>query len=134
MVDFLEQDLSTIQFEKILNAIQSYCLSNYPYESGGLIYKDGSIKTYASQINDCNRYLPIYEFYIDLVKGENVLASFHSHLYILKPSDDDLFFIKNYDIPIIIYSLNNKAYLSVNIKNETNLITWPFEKTCVCKV
>ena len=42
--------------------------------------------------------------------------------------------MKNYDIPIIIYSLNKNTFLSVNIKNETNLITWNFEEACLPEI
>jgi len=134
MVDFLEQDLTIIQCKFLLKSIKNYCLSNYPYESGGLIFRNGSLKSYQSKIKDCHNYLPIDDFYTDIVKNNNIVASFHSHLNSLTPSDNDFFFIKNYDIPIIIYSLNDNTFLSVNIKNETNLITWNFEETCLSQV
>jgi len=134
MVDFLGQNLSIIQYKDLLKSIKNYCLSNYPYESGGLIFANGVTKEYKSKIKDCHNYLPIDDFYIDIVKNQNVVASFHSHLNSLTPSGNDLFFMKNYDIPIIIYSLNKNTFLSVNIKDETNLITWNFEEACLPEI
>jgi len=73
MVDFLEQDLSIIQYKDLLKSIRNHCLSNYPYESGGLILANGVIKEYPSKIKDCHNYLPIDDFYIDIVKNHNVV-------------------------------------------------------------
>ena len=114
------------KFEIVENTPDSFTFS--------LIFTNGVIKEYPSKIKDCHNYLPIDDFYIDIVKNQNVVASFHSHLNSLTPSGNDLFFMKNYDIPIIIYSLNKNTFLSVNIKDETNLITWNFEEACLPEI
>ena len=62
----------------------------------------GVIKEYPSKIKDCHNYLPIDDFYIDIVKNHNVVASFHSHLNSLTPSDNDLFFMNTFIIGLII--------------------------------
>ena len=126
-VDFQQQDLSVIKFNRILQQIKTGLLQNYPFESGGLVFSNGEVCFYKSKKDHCHSYLPSFQFYKDLLV-KDVWFSFHSHLHLLKQSDDDIFFIKNYNIPIIIYSLNYNCFLSVNTKNETNYFTWPVEE------
>lgn len=125
--DFQQRDLSVIKFNSILTVIKRELLANYPFEHGGLVDFDGNVSFYPSKKGHCHFYLPCFDFYKCLL-NKKIWFSFHSHLHLLKPSEDDFFFIKNYDIPIIIYSLNYNSFLSVNTKNETNYFTWPFEE------
>ncbi len=126
MEDFLVQDLIiTKSNEKILLDIKKRLLSYYPFETGGLIDSCQNVHFYQSLNNNCHHYYPPPEFYVSLIKNK-IVCSFHSHLHILKPSEQDLFFIKNFDIPIIIYSLNYNRFLSVKYNNEDNCLTWIF--------
>lgn len=127
MVDFLEQDLSIIKHKNLFKSIKKFLLQKYPFESGGLVDQDLNILYYQSIYDSCHSYFPPPQFYVDLVK-KPILFSFHSHLHLLKPSEEDIFFLKSYDIPIIIYSLNYNRFLSVNINNETSGFTWYTKK------
>ena len=122
MVDSLELDLSTIQFD-LLSKIKTYCLSLSPYESGGLVLKNEQIIYFKSLCENEYNFYPDYEFYLYLRQPENISFCFHSHPDSPYPSDNDIFFIKNYDIPLIIYSLRLSTFLGVNIKNEKTIIT-----------
>jgi proteasome lid subunit RPN8/RPN11 len=122
MVDSLELNLSTIQFD-LLYKIKTYCLSLSPYESGGLVLKNKEILYFKSLCENEYNFYPDYEFYLYLRKPENISFCFHSHPDSPYPSDNDIFFIKNYDIPLIIYSLRLSTFLGVNIKNEKTIIT-----------
>ena len=123
MEDFRELDHIIIKHKHILLQIKSLLLKNYPFETGGLVDENLNIFHYNSVCNSCHSYIPPAEFFFDLI-NKKILFSFHSHLHLLKPSDEDIFFLKNYDIPIIIYSLNYNRFLSVNINNETGRFTW----------
>ena len=125
--DSQEQDHTIIKLNFILKDIKSFLLSNYPFESGGLVDIDFNIYKYKANNPSCHSFMPPDDFFITLIR-KPILFSFHSHLHLLTPSEDDIFFIKNYDIPIIIYSLNWDRFLSVNIKHETSYFTWPIEK------
>lgn len=126
MGDFQVQDLTiTKHNKKILLDIKKRLLSHYPFETGGLIDSFKNIHFYESLHNNCHHYYPPPEFYVSLIKNK-IVCSFHSHLHILKPSEQDLFFIKNFDIPIIIYSLNYDSFLSVKYNNEDDSLTWIF--------
>jgi proteasome lid subunit RPN8/RPN11 len=129
--DFQEQDLTIIKLNKALEEIKTFLLSNYPFESGGLVDKDYNIYKYTSDNPSCHRFFPPNDFFLKLIRKQ-FLFSFHSHLHLLNPSEEDIFFIKNYDIPIIIYSLNWDRFLSVNIKHETSYFTWPITKDSLC--
>ena len=122
--DFQEQDHTIIKLNIVLKEIKNFLLSNYPFESGGLVDKNLNIYKYKSNYQSCHRFHPPDDFFLKIIRGD-FLFSFHSHLHLLTPSDEDDFFIKNYDIPIIIYSLNWDRFLSVNIKHETSYFTWP---------
>jgi len=123
MGDFQELGHIIIKRKDIFLNIKSLLLSKYPFESGGLIDEDLNILYYPSLQDNCHCYYPPPEFFVSVIK-KKILFSFHSHLHILDPSEEDIFFLKNYDIPIIIYSLNYNRFLSVNIKNETGCFTW----------
>lgn len=125
--DSQEQDLTIIKLNNILKDIKYFLLSNYPFESGGLVDCNYNIYKYTAKNQNCHSFMPPDDFFLTLIR-KPILFSFHSHLHLLTPSEDDLFFIKNYDIPIIIYSLNWDRFLSVNIKHETSYFTWPIEK------
>ncbi len=127
MEDFLELDPTIIKHKNLLLSIKKLLLNNYPFETGGLIDKNLNILYYPSLQNDCHSYYPPPQFFVSVVK-KKILFSFHSHLHILDPSEEDIFFLKNYDIPIIIYSLNYDCFLSVNIKNEGSRSTWNTKK------
>ncbi len=127
MEDFLELDPTIIKHKNLLLSIKKLLLNNYPFESGGLVDKNLNILSYPSLQNDCHSYYPPPQFFVSVVK-KKILFSFHSHLHILDPSEEDIFFLKNYDIPIIIYSLNYDCFLSVNIKNEGSRSTWNTKK------
>jgi proteasome lid subunit RPN8/RPN11 len=127
MEDFLELDPTIIKHKNLLLSIKKLLLNNYPFESGGLVDKNLNILSYPSLQNDCHSYYPPPQFFVSVVK-KKIIFSFHSHLHILDPSEEDIFFLKNYDIPIIIYSLNYDCFLSVNIKNEGSRITWNTQK------
>jgi hypothetical protein len=127
MEDFLELDPTIIKHKNLLLSIKKLLLNNYPFESGGLIDENLNILYYPSLQNDCHSYYPPPQFFISVVK-KKIIFSFHSHLHVLHPSEEDVFFLKNYDIPIIIYSLNYDCFLSVNIKNEGSRITWNTQK------
>ena len=129
--DSQEQDLITIKLNNTLKDIKSFLLSNYPFESGGLVDYDFNIYKYTANHQSCHKFMPPDDFFLTLIR-KPILFSFHSHLHLLTPSEDDIFFIKNYDIPIIIYSLNWDRFLSVNIKHETSYFTWPIEKDSLC--
>lgn len=133
MADFQEPDLSTIQLDTLCE-IKKYCLRNNPFESGGFILKDQRVVCCESFYNDKYNYYPDHSFYLYLTKPDNIAYSFHSHPDSPYPSDNDIFFIKNYDIPIIIYSLKLNVFLSVNIKNEKTIITRFIEETGVWKL
>jgi len=113
-------------------SIKKLLLNNYPFESGGLIDENLNILYYPSLQNNCHSYYPPPQFFVSVVK-KKILFSFHSHLHILDPSEEDIFFLKNYDIPIIIYSLNYDCFLSVNIKNEGSRSTWNIKKINLSK-
>ena len=130
MVDSLELNLSTIQFD-LLSKIKTYCLSLSPYESGGLVLKNKKILYFKSLCENEYNFYPDYEFYLYLRQPENISFCFHSHPDSPYPSDNDIFFIKNYDIPLIIYSLRLSTFLGVNIKNEKTIITRFIEETGV---
>lgn len=125
-----ELDLLTIQLDT-LSRIKKYCLCNRPFESGGLILKNQKIVYCESFNNDKYNFYPDHSFYLYLTKPQNIAYSFHSHPDSPYPSDNDIFFIKNYDIPLIIYSLKLNTFLSVNIKNEKTIITRFIEETGV---
>lgn len=127
MVDFQEHDHIIIKHKSLFIKIKNLLIQQYPFESGGLVDKDLNILYYPSVDNDCHSYTPPPQFFVDLVK-KSILFSFHSHLHILNPSDEDIFFLKSYDVPIIIYSLNNKSFLSVNTNNEASRFTWSTQK------
>jgi proteasome lid subunit RPN8/RPN11 len=131
LVDFQEQDRTIIKLNIVLKDIKSFLISNYPFESGGLVDSDFNIYKYKAKNQSCHVFMPPDDFFITLIR-KPILFSFHSHLHLLTPSKEDIFFIKNYDIPIIIYSLNWNRFLSVNIKNETSYFTWPIEKDSLC--
>ena len=122
MVDFPELNLSITQFD-LLYKIKTYCLSLSPYESGGLVLKNKEIVYFKSLFENEYNFYPDYEFYLYLRQPENISFCFHSHPDSPYPSDNDIFFIKNYDIPLIIYSLRLSTFLGVNIKNEKTIIT-----------
>lgn len=132
MVDFQEQDLLITQLD-LFNNIRRYCIENSPYESGGLVLKDNKIIYCGSKHKDALNYYPDDIFYLYLRKPENISFSFHSHPDSPYPSDNDIFFIKNYDIPLIIYSLKLNTFLSVNIKNEKINFTWFVEEAGLWK-
>ncbi len=132
MEDFLELDPTIIKHKNLLLSIKKLLLNNYPFESGGLIDENLNILYYPSLQNDCHSYYPPPQFFVSVVK-KKILFSFHSHLHILDPSEEDIFFLKNYDIPIIIYSLNYDCFLSVNIKNEGSRFTWNIKKINLSK-
>jgi proteasome lid subunit RPN8/RPN11 len=127
LVDFQEQDHTIIKLNIVLKDIKNFLISNYPFESGGLVDFDFNVYKYKAVNPSCHRFMPPNDFFMSLIR-KPILFSFHSHLHLLTPSEEDLFFIKNFNIPIIIYSLNWNRFLSVNIKNETSYFTWPLEK------
>ena len=127
LVDFQEQDHSITKLNNAIKEIKIFLLSNYPFESGGLVDCDFNVYKYKAVNPSCHRFMPPDDFFMSLIR-KPILFSFHSHLHLLTPSEEDLFFIKNFNIPIIIYSLNWNRFLSVNIKNETSYFTWPLEK------
>ena len=127
LVDFQEQDHSITKLNNAIKEIKIFLLSNYPFESGGLVDCDFNVYKYKAVNPSCHRFMPPDDFFTTLIR-KPMLFSFHSHLHLLTPSEEDLFFIKNFDIPVIIYSLNWNGFLSVNIKNETSYFTWPIKK------
>ena len=129
--DSQEQDLTITKLNKILEEIKIFLLSNYPFESGGLVDSDLNIYKFKSKNPNCHEFFPPDEFFMKVIR-KKILFSFHSHLHLLNPSEQDIFFIKNYDIPIIIYSLNWNRFLSVNIKHETSYFTWPIKEDSLC--
>ncbi len=128
MEDFLELDLSTIRFD-VLYKIKTYCLSLSQYESGGLVLKNKEVIYFNSLCENKYNFYPDYAFYLYLRQPENISFCFHSHPDSPYPSDNDIFFIKNYNIPLIIYSIKLNTFLSVNIKNEKTIITRFIEET-----
>lgn len=124
---FLELDHLNIQSD-ILNKIKNYCLNKYPYESGGLVKKNSEIIFCESMRKDLINFMPEKSFYKHLCEPEDISFTFHSHLFSTDVSENDIFFIKNFDIPITIYSLKYNFFSSVNIKNEKIITTWYFEK------
>lgn len=124
MEDFRALGLITTRHKKLFAEIKKLLLRKYPFESGGLVDFDLNILHFSSKKDNCLTYYPPDEFYLSLIRNK-YLFCYHSHLHILRPSEDDLFFIKNYDLPLIIYSLNFDKFLSVNRYNETNCLTWP---------
>lgn len=127
MEDFQGLDLLNIQ-HKTFNEIKKYCLSRFPYESGGLVKNNDEIIFCESLKKDLINYTPDANFFYHLTRVPAIKYSFHSHLFSPDPSDNDIFFIKNYNIPIIIYSLKYNVFSGVNIKNEKIITTWYFEK------
>lgn len=127
MVDSQALDPTIIKHKTLFKSIKKHLLQKYPFESGGLVDQDLNILYYPSIKNSCHHYFPPDEFYLDLIR-KPILFSFHSHLHLLKPSEEDIFFLKSYDFPIIIYSLNYNSFLSVNINNETSGFTWYTKK------
>lgn len=127
MVDSQALDPTIIKHKTLFKSIKKLLLQKYPFESGGLVDQDLNILYHPSIKNSCHRYFPPDEFYLDLIR-KPILFSFHSHLHLLKPSEEDIFFLKSYDFPIIIYSLNYNSFLSVNINNETSGFTWYTKK------
>lgn len=124
MEDFRGLDPTITRHKSLFAGIKRLLLSKYPFESGGLVDFDLNIFPFQSKKDNCWTYYPPDEFYLSIVRNK-YLFCYHSHLHILKPSKDDLFFIKNYDLPLIIYSLNFDKFLSVNTKDEANYLTWP---------
>lgn len=130
---FLGLDHLNIQYN-IFNKIKNYCLSKYPYESGGLVKNNSEIIFCESVRQDLINFIPDNTFYYHLCKRDDISFTFHSHLFSADPSENDLFFIKNFDIPIIIYSLKYNIFSGVNIKNEKIITTWYFEEAGVWKL
>ncbi len=128
MEDFQVQDHSNILLYNSFKHIKQYCKKNYPYESGGFIKRDYSLIYVKSIIKDMLNFYPEPVFYNYLRKPDLLKYTFHSHLDCPLPSDNDIFFVKNYDIPIIIYSLNRNIFLSVNIIDEKINTTWYIEE------
>ena len=58
MVDSLELDLSTIQFD-LLSKIKTYCLSLSPYESGGLVLKNEQVIYFKSLYENEYNFYPL---------------------------------------------------------------------------
>jgi proteasome lid subunit RPN8/RPN11 len=133
MVDFQVLDLLTMQLD-VLSEIKKYCISLSPYESGGLVLNNKQIIYCDSKYKDSHNFYPDDIFYLYLRRPENISFSFHSHPDSLDPSDNDIFFIKNYDIPLIIYSLKLNTFSSVNIKNEKTIITRFIEEAGLWKL
>ena len=125
--DSQEQGHTIIKLNEVIKDIKYFLLSNYPFESGGLVDCDFNVYKYKAINPSCHEFIPPDDFFMTLIR-KPMLFSFHSHLHLLTPSEEDIFFIKNFDVPIIIYSLNWDSFLSVNIKNETSYFTWPIEK------
>lgn len=123
LADFLGLDRLTIKHKTILVDIKRILLSKYPFEHGGLVNHNLEIIEYKSTSLDCHNYIPPQEFFISLVRNKH-LFSFHSHLNLVEPSENDLFFIRNYNLPIIIYSLNFDLFLGVNKENEKYRLSW----------
>jgi len=133
MEHFQELDLLNIQ-SNIFNAIKNYCLDKYPYESGGLVKNYSEIIFCESIRKDLINFVPDKIFYNHLCKPDDISFTFHSHLFSADPSENDIFFIKNFDIPIIIYSLKYNIFSGVNIKNEKIITTWYFEEAGMWKL
>lgn len=130
---FLEQDHLNIQ-SNIFNTIKNYSLDKYPYESGGLVKNCSEIIFCESVRKDLINFIPDKTFYKHLLKPEDINFTFHSHLFSIDPSENDIFFIKNFDIPVIIYSLKYNVFSSVNIKNEKIITSWFFEEAGIWKL
>jgi proteasome lid subunit RPN8/RPN11 len=133
MEDFQELDHLIIPHNSF-NDIKEYCLKNYPYESGGLVLNTNEIVFIESLRKDMLNYYPSLDFYKYIIKSSLVKFVFHSHLYSPEPSENDIFFIKNYDIPAIIYSLNKNVFLSVNIKHEEINTAWYIEEAGLWRI
>lgn len=113
----------TITKFSVFSSIKKELLRAYPFESGGLVYKTGEIRVFHSLQNNCLSYYPSNEFFVSIIK-DKPLFCFHSHLHLPKPSNEDLFFLKSYELPLIIYSLNYDCFSSVNIRGEEDYLTW----------
>lgn len=123
LADFLGLNHTITKHKDLFFDIKKILLRKYPFEHGGLVDLDFNVLEYESSHSDCHNYFPNHSFFIDLVRKRH-LFSFHSHLHFLDPSENDLFFIKNYNIPIIIYSLNYDTFLGVNTRYERYCFSW----------
>ena len=73
-------------------------------------------------------YAPPYDFYLDIINFKNdILFCFHSHINNEKVSENDLKFIKVYNLDSLIYIIDSKKFLSVNTKYEKNYFSWDFK-------
>jgi proteasome lid subunit RPN8/RPN11 len=124
-----ELNLLNLSCNGSLGKIAKNLKKTYPFESGGLVYGDFSVKQFESRTNNRHEYLPVNSFFLSLVRDKPIFC-YHSHLNSPEPSEKDLFFVKSYGIALIIYSLHYKVFLSVNSKYETRSFSWPPEVLC----
>jgi proteasome lid subunit RPN8/RPN11 len=124
-----ELNLLNLSYSGGLQKIAKNLKKTYPFESGGLVYGDFSVKQFESRINDRHEYLPVDSFFLSLIRDKPIFC-YHSHLNSPEPSEKDLFFVQSYGIPLIIYSLHDKVFLSVNTKYEARSFSWSPEVLC----
>lgn len=125
MADFLAQDHLNIELKNVYAEIKNYCRKKYPFESGGYVTKDFKLHFFDSVKDSCLFYLPKHNFYLDIInKKDTILFAFHSHVSFKDASEEDLKFIKLYDISSLIYIMNSDLFLSVNTRYEKSYLSW----------
>jgi len=96
------------ELTKVYEKIRNYCRNRSTYESGGHVYKNYDIDFFEPVEKHESCYLPNIEFYMNLInKKEDILFSFHSHLEETQPSEEDISFIRVYNINSLIYILKS---------------------------
>tara|TARA_E500000305_G_scaffold109324_2_gene113997 strand:- start:545 stop:913 length:369 start_codon:yes stop_codon:yes gene_type:complete len=116
------------ELNKVYDKIACNSIKNDPFESGGYVKKDFSITFFQSVHLHSHIYAPPYDFYLDIINFKNdILFCFHSHINNEEVSENDLKFIKVYNLDSLIYIIDSKKFLSVNTKYEKNYFSWDFK-------
>ena len=68
LADSQEQDRSIIKLNKAIEEIKKFLLSNYPFESGGLVDFDFNVYKYKAVNPSCHRFMPPNDFFMSLIK------------------------------------------------------------------
>lgn len=126
MEDFPALDLTNIELADVYDKISKYCLDKRDYETGGIVKKDLSVSFFEPIAKHEAVYLPDFDFYLEVINNKkDILFCFHSHLQNDDASEEDLKFIKVYNIPSLIYIINSNKFLSVNTRYEKSRFSWP---------
>lgn len=122
------QDPMNTELKDVYNEIAVRCSENASIETGGYVDKDLNVCFFDSIVESPDFFIPPHSFYLDIInRKEDILFCFHSHIYNANASEEDIKFIKIYNIPSLIYIIKDSEFLSVNTKYEEDRFSWDIE-------